>query len=74
MQLVAVKWCYRVRSREHQGDIVIPPVKVWTTVEIVGGVQPAPVFGTVGNLSSSFCTNLLPYHLQTMQGCGTATR
>ena len=39
----------------YQGNIVIPPVKVWTTVEIVGGVQPAPIVGTVG--SSKQCSN-----------------
>jgi len=39
----------------YRGNIIIPPMSVWTTVEIVGGVQPTPAFGTVG--AASLCSN-----------------
>jgi hypothetical protein len=37
----------------YHGRIIIPPVSKpipsWMTVEITGGAEPAPVFGTIGN-------------------------
>ena len=41
----------------YRGNIVVPAVPLSTivTVEIAGDVAPAPVFGTVGNLS--LCSN-----------------
>jgi len=41
----------------YRGNILIPPVAQSTilTVEIAGDVSPAPVFGTVGNIS--LCAN-----------------
>ena len=62
----------RSRLGIYIGNIIIPPTTLWTTVEIVGGVQPTPVFGTVGNLSSSFCTNCSHVVLQSLEASGPA--
>jgi hypothetical protein len=62
----------RLRLGVYRGHIIIPPTSTWTTVEIVGGVPPTPVFGTVGNYSSSFCRNCSHVVLHSLEANGPA--
>ena len=54
----------------YRGNIIIPPMSVWTTVEIVGGVQPTPAFGTVG--AASLCSNCSHAVVQSLDGAAAA--
>ena len=62
----------RSRLGVYRGNIVIPYVTQGTviTVEIFGGISPAPVFGTVGNLS--LCSNCSHSVVQSLGKSGSA--
>jgi hypothetical protein len=67
----------RSRLGVYRGNILIPyvggvpwPHGTITTVEIFGGVSPAPVFGTVGNLS--LCANCSHTVVQSLGRSGAA--
>ena len=62
----------RSRLGVYRGNIVIPYVThdAIITVEIFGGVSPAPVFGTVGNLS--LCSNCSHSVVQSLGKSGAA--
>lgn len=59
-----------LRQGIYQGKIIIPPMSTWTTVEIVGAVQPTPVFGTVG--AASLCSNCSHAVVQSLETVGPA--
>ena len=44
------------------GNIVIPPVTDWLTLEIVGDSEPTPVFGTVGSARLSNHGTVIQYN------------
>ena len=66
----------RSRLGVYRGNILIPylthawPHGTVITVEIFGGVSPAPVFGTVGNLS--LCSNCSHTVVQSLGKSGAA--
>ena len=62
----------RSRLGISRGNILIPPMKKWTTVEIVGTGQLTPVSGTVGNSTSSFCSNCSHTVVQSLEAAGPA--
>eukprot|EP01043_Picozoa_sp_COSAG02_P052468 COSAG02_NODE_5658_length_4148_cov_2.339837_3_plen_413_part_01 len=60
----------RTKLGIYRGNIIIPPVREWSTVEIVGGVAPTPVFGTVGK--STFCANCSHVVIRSLEQSGPA--
>ncbi len=60
----------RTKLGIYRGNIIIPPVDEWATVEIVADVPPAPAFGTVGALQ--FCSNCSHVVIHSLEKSGPA--
>ena len=60
----------RTKLGIYRGNIIIPPVDAWATVEIVGNLQPPPIVGTVGK--ETFCSNCSHTVVQSLEKSGPA--
>ena len=60
----------RTKLGIYRGNIIIPPVHEWATVEIVGNLQPPPIVGTVGK--ETFCSNCSHTVVQSLEKSGPA--
>ena len=57
----------------YRGNIIVPPIRAWMTVEIVGNLEPAAIAGTVGkNTFCSNCSHTVVQSLETSQAVSPA--
>ena len=67
----------RSRLGIYRGNIVVPPIDDWMTVEIVGDVSPTPIVGTVGKNTNvdgtaKLCTNCSHVVIHGLESSGPA--